>query len=306
MLPSLSDRQKSKLIFASIGIALLVCIWLLAQSLDRKFDPNYGELVSWDRSVVLKSPMPEARVKEPLGGWQLATKLWVKNTAVYWYRMAGADEQTLGRFALPDDQRRAKMVSDYRQVIKSSDRENGILPPTHLLSKRVSALVSPHREELGIPLSVKIYDAPEKNAVSAPDGSIRFYRGILEQLSDDEIRVLFGHELGHIVRAHTEEQNAWDTNLDLFFFKLSEGTRSRITTPVKNMVSKDHELKADDFSFNWAKYHRYDLPPHYTVFGKLADIPTEPGYPSIDERAKRIRRKLDWENFCRRFSKGTR
>jgi putative metalloprotease len=283
-IPNLSDGLKTKLIFATIGVALLVFAWMLIRDRNPRVDPNYGELVLSNSTIVQKSPMPEARVKAPLSGWRLNTKIWVKNTAVYWYRMAGADEQTLKRFALPDDRRKAQMVSDCSQVIKNSDCAQTVLAPTHPLSKRVSALVSPHRAELGIPLSVKIYDSPEKNAVSSPDGSIRFYRGILERLTDDEIRALFGHELGHIVMAHKEGQNAWDTNMQLFLFKLSDKTRSKITTPVKNFVSKDHELKADDFSFNWAKYHGYDLLSHYTVFGKLADIQTMPGYPTMDER----------------------
>lgn len=304
---TLINRQRFKLLLIVLGIPLLLLTRFLVQTLEHKLDPDYGELVIRDSSVVLRSPMPEARVKAPLDGWQLAAKLWIKNTAVYWYRKAGADEQTLCRFALPDDQRRVSMVFDYRRVIKNCDCANTILSPTHPLSKRVSGLVSPHRTEMGsLQLSVKIYDAPDRNAVSAPDGSIRFNTGILEGLSDDEIRALFGHELGHIVMAHQEEQNAWDTNMRLFLFKLSDGTKTKLTDPLKHLVSKDHELKADDFSFKWAKHHDYDLRAHRTVLEKLRDVKTAPGYPTVDERAKRIQRKLDWENFCRIFSQSFR
>jgi Zn-dependent protease with chaperone function len=52
-------------------------------------------------------------------------------------------------------------------------------------------------------LRVRVVDTEEWNAAAMGNGAIWVYRGLLEEMSDDEVAIILGHELGHYTHEHS-------------------------------------------------------------------------------------------------------
>jgi Zn-dependent protease with chaperone function len=52
-------------------------------------------------------------------------------------------------------------------------------------------------------LRVYVIDNSEWNAMAAPNGSIYVFRGLLEDMDDDEVAIVLGHELAHVSHEHS-------------------------------------------------------------------------------------------------------
>ena len=55
-------------------------------------------------------------------------------------------------------------------------------------------------------LNCKACLTPEVNAFALADGSIRRYSGLMDLMTDDEIRDVIGHEMGHVQAGHTRKR----------------------------------------------------------------------------------------------------
>jgi Zn-dependent protease with chaperone function len=52
-------------------------------------------------------------------------------------------------------------------------------------------------------LRVRVVDTKEWNAAAMGNGAIWVYRGLLDELSDDELAIILGHELAHYTHEHS-------------------------------------------------------------------------------------------------------
>ena len=53
----------------------------------------------------------------------------------------------------------------------------------------------------GVPLSLELLDDQDENALAAPGGRVLLFRGLLEHAqSENEVAMVLGHEIGHIVQ----------------------------------------------------------------------------------------------------------
>lgn len=87
--------------------------------------------------------------------------------------------------------------------IKAMDQEAKIAPSSNKYAKRLNRLTRKHRNEDGLNLNFKVYLSPQVNAFATPDGSIRFYSGLMDKMTDDELRFVIGHEIGHVKLQHS-------------------------------------------------------------------------------------------------------
>ncbi len=68
-------------------------------------------------------------------------------------------------------------------------------------------------------LRVYVIDNREWNAMAVPNGSIYVFRGLLDDMDDDEVAIVLGHELAHVSHEHSRRQ----LKRNLIFSAISTG-----------------------------------------------------------------------------------
>jgi len=74
-------------------------------------------------------------------------------------------------------------------------------PEVQRVRRIMARLVPPYVETSD--LRVRVVDTEEWNAAAMGNGAIWVYRGLLEEMSDDEIAIILGHELAHYTHEHS-------------------------------------------------------------------------------------------------------
>lgn len=73
---------------------------------------------------------------------------------------------------------------------------------------------------------VRVVDAEIWNAAAMPNGSVWVFRGLLEDVTDDELAAVLGHELAHFTHEHSRRQAATSAWANLANGVLQAGVRS--------------------------------------------------------------------------------
>jgi putative metalloprotease len=89
-----------------------------------------------------------------------------------------------------------------QESIAEMDRLLPVAGPNDPYSQRLNRLVAGLQKEDGLDLNFKVYLVRDINAFSMPDGSIRVFSSLMDRMTDDELRFLLGHEIGHIKHGH--------------------------------------------------------------------------------------------------------
>lgn len=116
---------------------------------------------------------------------------------------------------------------------------------------------------------VNVVTSDERNAFCLPGGKIMVYSGLIDQLhlTDDEIAVVLGHEIGHALREHSREQvsqaMAAQTAIGIAaLFGFSEGSASVANVGYEALVatrfSRTDENEADRIGLELAARAGYD------------------------------------------------
>jgi metalloprotease len=86
---------------------------------------------------------------------------------------------------------------------KQSDGENKVAPASSIYAKRLAKLTSKLVNYDGMKLDYKVYMSDTVNAFAMADGTVRVYSGLMDLMSDDELRFVIGHEIGHVKLGHS-------------------------------------------------------------------------------------------------------
>ena len=92
------------------------------------------------------------------------------------------------------------------QSAKYSDGQNKIAPPENKHAARLQRLVGDYLQDGSIRFNYAVYLSPEVNAFAMADGTIRIYSGLMDMLTDGELRFVIGHEMGHISKNHIRKK----------------------------------------------------------------------------------------------------
>lgn len=92
------------------------------------------------------------------------------------------------------------------QSAKYSDGKNKIAPPENRHAVRLQKLVGDYLQDESIRFNYAVYLSPEVNAFAMADGTIRIYSGLMDMLTDGELRFVIGHEMGHIIKNHIRKK----------------------------------------------------------------------------------------------------
>jgi metalloprotease len=199
------------------------------------------------------------------------------------------------------------LVKTARQYANYSDSANRLMPAGDAHSKRLDKLAGKHLSESGMKLNFKTYLNPEVNAFSLPDGSIRFYSGLLDMMTDDEARFVLGHEIGHIKLGHSKKQlqvayaasamaKAAGSVVQSTAGELSTAVLAALGEALLNsQFSQSQEEAADDYGFDFMAKHGYPREAAISALGKLASLNAEHGFlsshPAPKDRAERLTKR---------------
>ncbi len=85
-----------------------------------------------------------------------------------------------------------------RESVEWMDANNPIAGPETEYGARLERLTANLKEVNGLPLNFKVYHVVDVNAFAAGDGSIRVFSALMDEMDDDELMAIIGHEIGHI------------------------------------------------------------------------------------------------------------
>jgi metalloprotease len=206
---------------------------------------------------------------------------------------------------LTDDQMRATAS----QMAAYSDRQNKVAPAGSAYATRLAGLSSSLTEDAGLKLNFKCYMTREVNAFAMADGTIRLYSGLMDMMTDDELRYVIGHEMGHVKNGHTRKR--MQTALAASAAQkgvAASGSRAAgladsqvgdlIVQVVRAQHSQGNEREADDYAMQFMSRRKYDRKACVTALEKLVRMSGSGGtswlstHPSPAERADRMRKQV--------------
>ena len=186
------------------------------------------------------------------------------------------------------------------QACAWSDAHNKVAPPGDKYAKRLQKLTAGLADEDGIKLSFKAYLARDVNAFAMANGCVRVMAGLMDIATDDEIRAVIGHEIGHAKLGHTKAKmrTALMASAAREGVAASGGKAGAIAASelgglaeafVNAQFSQKEESAADEYGYAFMRKHGYDPNAMVTMLKKLpAGGGLLSSHPSSPDRAKKI------------------
>ena len=160
----------------------------------------------------------------------------------------------------------------------------------------------------GVNINYKVYETKEVNAWAMNNGCVRVYSGLMDLMTDDEVRGVIGHEIGHVALGHSKKsmQVAYAAGAARQVAAASGGSAvaalsaSDVGAIAEKLVnaqfSQAQESDADDYSFDLltkAKLKREGLISAFEKLAKLGDSNSMlSSHPSSAGRAQHIRDRI--------------
>jgi putative metalloprotease len=204
-----------------------------------------------------------------------------------------------------------ELKSYFDQVAAETDRLNPIAGPRTVYGRRVAALSRGLATHDGLKLDIKAYMVTDVNAFAMGNGTIRLFKGLLDQLTDDEVRYVIGHEIGHVKNGHSKKRMqtalraaALQDAAGAAGGKVARLAASEIGDLFKKVIDAQHsqanEKVADDYGLNFLKVKGFQPMGAVTALDKLAAMeaghkdvtPWLSTHPSPASRARRMRQQL--------------
>ncbi|WP_354682146.1 M48 family metallopeptidase [Cupriavidus necator] len=199
-----------------------------------------------------------------------------------------------------------KTLSD--QSCAEMDKKNTIAPPDSPYARRLTTVMS-GLGNTGLPLDAKVYVTKDINAWAMANGCVRVYSGLMDFLSDDEVRGVVGHEIGHVALGHTKAamQVAYSAAAargllgSTGIASLTALSSSQIGDLAEKFVnaqfSQRQETAADDYSFDLLTKNGANRQALATAFRKMSTLDGGQSsmlssHPGSQERAKHIEDRL--------------
>jgi putative metalloprotease len=173
----------------------------------------------------------------------------------------------------------AELQAYSRQMIAAQDKKAKLAPAGNKYATRLARLTQKHTKEDGLRLNFKVYLVNDINAFATPDGSIRVYSGIMDLMTDDELRSILGHEIGHVKNGHSlqEMRTAYLASAGAKLATAKGGLSAQVLSElgesfVNAQFSQSMESDADAYGITFLKRNKYKLPAAESAMRKLADL----------------------------------
>ena len=185
------------------------------------------------------------------------------------------------------------------------DAHNAVAPAGNAYAKRLAKLTDGVASEDGIRLDYKVYLVRDVNAFAMANGCVRVFAGLMDKASDDEIRGVLGHEIGHAKLGHTKAKmkTAYLTRAARQGAAATGGAAGQIAESdlggfaeevVNAQFSQKEESEVDVYGYHFMVRHRFDPAAMVSLFKKL---PSGGGlmssHPASPDRAAKIQALID-------------
>ena len=203
----------------------------------------------------------------------------------------------------------AEMVAYFGQMADEMDRQNPLAPAKNPYAVRLAKLTKGMESYDGLTLDIQAYLVNEVNAFAMGDGTVRVYSGLMDKMTDDEVRCVIGHEIGHVKLEHGQKRMKRALQQDAALSvagTVSSGVRSLTNSQLGGMLqdvlyaqhSQAAETQADDYALTFMAAKGYQRAACATAMDKLAALGGGGGigllktHPDPAKRAKRMRKQI--------------
>lgn len=188
------------------------------------------------------------------------------------------------------------------------DKKNRLAPPDNKYSIRLNRIINQKFQDGDVAFNYEVYMSPEVNAFAMADGSIRIYGGLMDMLTDGELRFVIGHEMGHVVKRHIREK----IRLAYAASAVRKGVASQNNAAgeiarsvfggfaeslINAQFSQLEEKEADDYGLLFLKKKDFEPRDAVSALKKLAGLGKGHSFlsshPDPDKRAERLQAQLE-------------
>jgi putative metalloprotease len=188
------------------------------------------------------------------------------------------------------------------------DRKNRLAPPDNKYSIRLNRIINQKFQDGDVVFNYGVYMSPEVNAFAMADGSIRIYSGLMDMLTDGELRFVIGHEMGHVMKRHIRDK----IRLAYAASAVRKGVASQNNAAgeiarsvfggfaeslINAQFSQLEEKEADDYGLLFLKKKDFEPRDAVSALKKLAGLGKGHSFlsshPDPDKRAERLQAQLE-------------
>ena len=188
------------------------------------------------------------------------------------------------------------------------DKKNRLAPPDNEYSIRLNRLINQKFQDGDVAFNYGVYMSPEVNAFAMADGSIRIYGGLMDMLTDGELRFVIGHEMGHVMKRHIRKK----IRLAYAASAVRKGVASQNNAAgeiarsvfggfaeslINAQFSQLEEKEADDYGLLFLKKKDFEPRDAVSALKKLAGLGKGHSFlsshPDPDKRAERLQAQLE-------------
>jgi predicted Zn-dependent protease len=191
------------------------------------------------------------------------------------------------RFVVGAEKIESQAGLQYEQMTRQAYQKQALLPETHPTVQRLRKIAKDllpgatkfNERAKDWKWEVNVLNSKQINAFCMPGGKIAFFTGIIEQLqlSDDEIAMVMGHEIGHALWEHARERAGKQMALGagrmvagLIFGQLGDIVGAGAGSLATLKFSRNDELEADLIGMELAARAGYNPESGVTLWQKMS------------------------------------
>ncbi|MBF2708271.1 M48 family metalloprotease [Flavobacterium soyangense] len=194
-------------------------------------------------------------------------------------KMIGAVQKGLAGFTFTDaDAAKLSKVS-----VDKIDSEHIIAGATDPYMIRLNKIFGKYTTGYGYTFNYKVYIIKDVNAFATADGSVRVFSGLMDIMDDNELLVVIGHEMGHVVNHDSRDaiKAAYQKEAMIEGVASQSKTVATLTgselgkigsAMIDSKHSRRQESEADLFAYNFMKKNGYDVNAAESAFSILAKM----------------------------------
>jgi len=219
--------------------------------------------------------------------------------------MIGAGSDAVKAVAMSDGD--VKNVASLAK--QESDKLNKVATPKDQFGARLKKITKGMKTEKGLNLDIKVYLVKDVNAFAMADGTVRVFAGLMKVMTDDEIRYVIGHEIGHVSLGHSKKalQTAYAASAvrkgaassgNGVASTLSQSALGDLTEKlVHAQFSQSQESDADMYALKFMKTNGYDPKAAVGALRKLEkmygnDKSLFSSHPAPGDRAEALEKEI--------------